>query len=228
MEFWLDEVQKYKENTSGNGIIGLSATKNVQDAILKDAKRHKTVDLIDIRYWHYKEDGSVYAPEGGKNLAPRQHARKMNVGKETEAQVYRAVREYRTKYPEKAVLYSTDASSRFGWAVLMAGGSLANIPKIEIPGFYGSISKMQISENQNLNSDFWCLEQKGEAYIYYLRNTKTVEVDLSNYKGTFEVFWIDASTGKVIYKNEIQGNIKQTIAASETSDKSRVVYIKKK
>jgi hypothetical protein len=53
-------------------------------------------------------------------------------------------------------------------------------------------------------------------------------VDLSNYKGTFEVFWIDASTGKVIYKNEIQGNIKQTIAASETSDKSRVVYIKKK
>lgn len=228
MEFWLDEVQKYKEETSGNGIIGLSATKDVQDAILNDAKRNKTVDLIDIRYWHYREDGSVYAPEGGKNLAPRQHARKMNVGKETEEQVYRAVREYREKYPEKVVLYSTDASSRFGWSILMAGGSLANIPKIDVPSFYESVSKMQISENQNLNSNFWCLENKGISYLFYLRNTKTVEVDLSNSKGKFEVFWIDSNTGKVIYKNEIQGDRKQTIFASKTSEKTFVVYIKKK
>ncbi|HEX9151899.1 MAG TPA: DUF6298 domain-containing protein, partial [Flavobacterium sp.] len=133
MQFWLDEVQKWKTETGKHGIIGLSATKDVQDAILSDANRVKTVDAIDIRYWYYKEDGTAYAPEGGKNLAPRQHARKLKVGKETDDQVYRAVREYREKYPDKVVLYSTDGSSRFGWAALMAGASLPAIPKIQLP-----------------------------------------------------------------------------------------------
>ena len=121
MQFWIDEVQKWKDETGKKEIIGLSATKDVQDAILKDANRAKTVDAIDIRYWYYKDDGTAYAPEGGKNLAPRQHARQMKVGKETDEQVYRAVREYREKYPEKVVLYSTDGSPRFGWAALMGG-----------------------------------------------------------------------------------------------------------
>lgn len=57
----------------------LSTTKDVQDAILTDAKRASVVD-IDIRYWHYKTDG-IYAPGGGKNMAPRQHMRKMKAGK---------------------------------------------------------------------------------------------------------------------------------------------------
>jgi len=228
MEFWLDEVQKYKDETSGNGIIGLSATKDVQDAILKDAKRNKTVDLIDIRYWHYREDGTVYAPEGGKNLAPRQHARKMKVGRETDEQVYRAVREYKEKYPEKVVLYSTDGSSRFGWAVLMAGGSLANIPKVNIPDFYESISKMKIFENQNYSGNFWCLEDKGESYLLYLKNAKIFELDLTNYKGKFEVFWINSESGQVISKNDIVGKLKHTITAPQLNKEKLIVYIKKK
>lgn len=46
----------------------------------------------------------LYAPEGGKNLAPRQHARKMKVGKVTFDEAYRAVSEYRKKFPEKRLL----------------------------------------------------------------------------------------------------------------------------
>jgi hypothetical protein len=228
MEFWLDEVQKYKSETFGGGIIGLSATKDVQDAILKDPERAKTVDLIDIRYWHYREDGTAYAPQGGKNLAPRQHARNMNVGKETEEQVYRAVREYRETYPDKVVMYSTNASSRFGWAVLMAGGSLANIPSIEISGFYGSLSKMKANSEDKYNSNYWSLQKEGEFYLFYLKNTKTVNVDLSSFKGGFEVFWIGAKTGKIISQNSIQGKEKHGISAPQFNKESLVVYIKKK
>ncbi|WP_308990993.1 DUF6298 domain-containing protein [Mariniflexile litorale] len=226
MEFWLDEAQKWKKETGKTGIIGLSATKDVQDAILKDAKRNQTVDLIDIRYWHYREDGSVYAPEGGKNLAPRQHARKMSVGKETEEQVYRAVSEYREKYPNKVVLYSTNGSSKFGWPVLMAGGSLANIPNINISGFYESLSKMKINSNTNFNSKSWTLQNEGESYLLYLKDIKTVEVDLSSFKGNYEVFWIDPSNGQVVSKKIIQGKTKQTLIAP--SEHIKVVYIKKK
>ena len=41
---------------------------------MNDTQRAKLVDIIDIRYWHYKVDG-LYAPEGGKNLADRKSTR---------------------------------------------------------------------------------------------------------------------------------------------------------
>lgn len=226
MEFWLDEVQKYKNETTGTGIIGLSATKDVQDAILKNTERAKTVDLIDIRYWHYREDGTAYAPEGGKNLAPRQHARKMRSGKEIEEQVYRAVRQYRDAHPNKVVLYSTNGSPRFGWAVLMAGGSLPNIPNVNITGFYESLSNMKATTNEDYNSKFWSLQNKGESYLFYLKDTKRVEVDLSNFQGTYEVFWIDLSSGHVISETIIKGRTVQTLLAP--SAQAKAVYIKKK
>ncbi|HQF49144.1 MAG TPA: DUF6298 domain-containing protein, partial [Flavobacterium alvei] len=127
MQFWIDVVANYEKSHPNESKIALSATKDVQDAILNDEIRAKTVDVIDIRYWYYKEDGTLYAPLGGVNLAPRQHARQLKVGKETDDQVYRAVREYREKYPNKAVLYSTMGAPRFGWAALMGGASLTAI-----------------------------------------------------------------------------------------------------
>jgi len=228
MQFWLDEVKKWKDENMNNAIIGLSATKDVQDAILNDTERIKTVDLIDIRYWHYREDGTTYAPEGGKNLAPRQHARQMKEGRETEEQIYRAVSEYRSKYPEKAVLYSTNASPRFGWAVLMAGGSLANVPNIEIPGFYESIAQMKIDKNQDFNSDFWLLSNDGKAYLFYLRNTKSIPIDLTSYKGKYEIFWVNSETGEVISKGMIQGKSKHSIDVPRVNKAKWVVYITKK
>ena len=54
--------------------------------------------------------------------------RKWRVGKTGFDEVYRAVREYRERYPEKAVTYFSQQYPENGWAVLMGGGSLANIP----------------------------------------------------------------------------------------------------
>lgn len=226
MEFWLDEAQKWKDETGKKAIIGLSATKDVQDAILNDAKRAKTVDAIDIRYWYYKEDGSAYAPQGGVNLAPRQHARKLKTGKETEDQVYRAIREYREKYPEKVILYSTDGSSRFGWSVLMAGGSLPNIPKIQLPTFYSEVSGMKFVNGNTFSDAVWKLENKGKAYLFYAKNFQDISIDLFNYKGDFEVYSINATTGNVSKNANISGGKKVMIPASD--GKKKVLFVVKK
>lgn len=226
MEFWLDEVQKWKDETGKKGLIGLSATKDVQDAILNDAKRNKTVDVIDIRYWYYKEDGSAYAPEGGVNLAPRQHARKLKTGKETDNQVYRAISEYRQKYPEKVVLYSTDGSSRFGWPVLMAGASLPNLPKIELPQFYSALSEMKPAEGNKYTDNLWTLENKGKSYLFYVKNDQDISIDLSNQKGTFEVYAINVATGNISKKANISGGKQITIPQAEIKEKALFVVKK--
>ena len=69
---------------------------------LADPARAAVVDVIDIRYWHYQADGTAYAPKGGQNLAPRQHARLLKPKSTSFEQVYRAVKEYRKKYPGKS------------------------------------------------------------------------------------------------------------------------------
>lgn len=226
MQFWLDEVQKWKDETGKKEIIGLSATKDVQDAILNDANRAKTVDAIDIRYWYYREDGTAYAPEGGKNLAPRQHARKMKVGKETDEQVYRAVREYREKYPEKVVLYSTDGSPRFGWAALMGGASLPVLPKIALPEFYQSVVTMKLVSGTSYSDAVWKLENKGESYLFYFNKNQDLSLDLTSFKGVFEVYTINAQTGEFIKKEVVHGG--KTVLFSAQDNKEKVLFVVKK
>jgi hypothetical protein len=75
VQFWLDVIKDWEKETGKKQIIGLSVTKDVQDAILANPAYASVVDLIDIRYWHYQADGIAYEPKGGQNLAPRQHAR---------------------------------------------------------------------------------------------------------------------------------------------------------
>lgn len=228
MQFWLDVTANYKKTHQNESKIALSATKDVQDAILNDAARAAVVDVIDIRYWYYKEDGSLYAPEGGKNLAPRQHARQIKVGKETDEQVYRAVREYRNKYADKAVIYNTPAANRFGWSVLMAGGSLPAIPKIAVSGFNESLVNMKTTQEEHYNSAIWALKEDGKAYLFYLLKANKVTVDLSQYNGVFEVYWINAENGNVISKETIQGKSAHTLAAPAAKENKIVAYIKKK
>jgi hypothetical protein len=70
VQFWIDTIKEWEKETGKHPIIGLSVTKDVQDAILADPARSSVVDLIDIRYWHYQADGTAYAPLGGQNLSP--------------------------------------------------------------------------------------------------------------------------------------------------------------
>ena len=104
-QFWIDTAIEWEEETGNTFWLVLSCTKDVQDTILSDPIRASAVDIIDIRYWTYLADGSLYAPEGGKNLAPRQHRRQLRPGKVSSESINRSVDEYRHKYPGKAVLY---------------------------------------------------------------------------------------------------------------------------
>ena len=126
-KFWLETIAEWEAETGRHPLIALSCTRDVQDSILADPALNKVVDIIDIRYWHYNTEG-LWAPEGGKNMAPRQWMRKMKVGKTGFNEAYRAVREMRDRYPDKAVTFFSQQYPDYGWAILMAGGSLPNIP----------------------------------------------------------------------------------------------------
>jgi hypothetical protein len=123
--FWLDTIAQWEKETGKKPLVAISACKDVQDAILADPQRAGIVDIIDIQYWWYQSDGNLYAPPGGKNLSPRQFQRLLKPKPSSAEQVERAVREYRQKYPQKAVTYSADGAERFADAIRKAGGSLA-------------------------------------------------------------------------------------------------------
>lgn len=104
-KFWLETISEWETETGFHPLIALSCTKDAQDAILADSVLSKVVDIIDIRYWHYSDKG-LWAPEAGKNLAPRQWARKFPVGKTSMEDMERAINEYKERYPDKIVIYS--------------------------------------------------------------------------------------------------------------------------
>jgi len=76
----------------------------VQDAILADPARAALVDIIDLTYWFRTDKGEEFAPAGGKSLAPRQHLRLWKGGRPSAQSIAGMVREYREKFPGKAVI----------------------------------------------------------------------------------------------------------------------------
>lgn len=192
VKFWLDVISEWELETGKNATVALSTTKDVQDAILSDPKRAAVVDIIDIRYWHYKNDGTVYAPEGGKNLAPRQHARKMKVGKAAFNEAYKAVSEYRNKFPEKAVTYYAQNYPAVAWAVLMAGGSCPVLP-VKDDSFLHDVARMEIVETGT--EDYRILVNSDKSCVIYSQSKSKIPIRLS--KGTYVIKFIDPLSGNV-------------------------------
>lgn len=224
VEFWLDVIKEWETETGNDVQVCLSTTKDVQDSILNDPQRSKMIDIIDIRYWAYRPDGTLYAPPGGVNLAPRQHARQVKPGKRNSESVYRSVAEYKLKYPEKAVMYSEGFYTDFGWAIFMAGGSLPAL-KINLPDeFSVAVARMQpvsIAEN-----GIWELEEKGKGMIFYSSDLQPIPVDLTSYSGNWKVQYLNPKTGTWFGStSSIKGGQKQFI---HPPDSGNVVWIHKK
>ena len=192
VQFWLDVIDEWQKETGKDAMVALSTTKDVQDSILSDPKRASVVDIIDIRYWHYKNDGTVYAPQGGLNLAPRQHARLMKVGKVTFDEAYKAVNEYRTKYPDKAVTYYTENYPDMAWAVLMAGGSCP-VLSVSDQQFMKAVAQMDIMP---VNTDkYKALVKSGMGIIIFAQSKSEIPVQLD--KGKYVLKFVDNKTGAV-------------------------------
>jgi hypothetical protein len=168
----LDVIDEWQKEKHKDVLVALSTTKDVQDAILADKKRSAVVDIIDIRYWHYQFNGQTYEPKGGQNLAPRQHARLLNPKRSSSEQVYRAVNEYRMKYPTKAVVYNGDSFDANGWAALMAGGSIPSL-SFDLPQeISAQLIGMQPIQWTSQATTQWVLGQLGQGYFIYSESSQ--------------------------------------------------------
>ena len=185
VQFWLDVVAEW-EQENGRVLVDLAVNKDVQDAILKDAKRSKVVDIIDIEQWFYHNKGE-YAPPGGVNMAQRQYMRKIRTGGARFEDVYRAVSEYRSQYPDKAVIYSAQKAPEMCWASLMAGGSCAAIP-VKDEAFLKAIATMQVDGSQAQNGIYRLYGPQGE--LVYNNSDKPLAVDKK-----LKIFVLDTKSG---------------------------------
>lgn len=225
VQFWLDVIGEWEREKGKNALVALSTTKDVQDAILSDPKYAALVDIIDIRYWHRRENGSDYAPEGGKNLAPRQHARIQKVGKVSFGSVYNAVLEYKKKYPEKAVIYNANGAEQHAWAVLLAGGSVSAVPALP-KALLEAVSSL---EPVDLNAQIggkgapqengrYMLAKAGEGLLIYQEGNANVQADLTQFNGNYQMQRIDARTGAALGKPEKMKGGKMVSLASKGAE----------
>lgn len=189
--FWLETIAEWEKETGRHPLIALSCTKDVQDSLLADKRLSKFIDVIDIRYWHYNAQG-LWAPEGGRNLAPRQHIRNMKVGSTSYAEAYKAVREYREKYPDKAVTFFAQQYPSYGWAILMAGGSCPNIP-VSDAQLLKDVSLMDVMASEN--TGFEVIGKTNVGYIIYSHHEQHVTQKVES--GTYRIWHINPENGEM-------------------------------
>jgi len=213
-QFWIDTIIEWQREKHHDVVIGLSAPKNVQDAILADPVRGPAVELIDIRYWAYTADGGLYAPEGGKNLSPRQHLRQTKLKPGGFAAIVKAVREYRLRYPDKAVTYYADMncpSSRDAWAVLMGGGSL---PTVKLPEkLLRNVSSLKPKDGIVDADACWSLADSDRNVLIYTESIgKDIELTTPR-KSAWKVHWIDSASGEMQSGDNVEADPKIRLRA---------------
>jgi hypothetical protein len=218
VQFWLDTIIEWQKETGKDPLVAISATKDVQDAILADPDRSPFVDIIDIRYWMYDKNGKIFAPAGGVNLAPRQHARQIQPKGASFDSVVKSVREMRSAHPEKAVTYFADQnfpSSRDGWAVLIGGGSL---PNMKLPAELAkAVVGMKPADGVVSTDETWCLAGDGGYLIYSEAETLPIKLAAGNYT----VHWLSSATGQSTETSKTPGG------QIELTMKSPVVWLEK-
>jgi hypothetical protein len=221
VQFWLNTIREWEQEKNKKELIGLATTKDVQDAILANPSYASLIDIIDIRYWYYQADGSAYAPKGGQSLAPRQHARLLKPKSTSPEQVYRAVLEYKTRFPDKAVMYSADAYDRNGWAVLMAGGSFANLD-IKNKEFLAAASQMQ--PVTKVDSKQWELSNSQVGYIIDAASGSSLSFQPA--AGNYDAIWINAMNGQEQKEKTVKGG--KAISMNKPSGGNWILWLKKK
>jgi hypothetical protein len=210
MQFWLDVAAEWEIETGRHPLIALSAPKDVQDAILADAARSRMISVIDLKYWWRTDDGKKFAPAGGTTLAPRQHEREWKGDKPSAASIAGMAREYRLRFPDKAVISDLDAAE--GWSFAAAGGSLLKLPSTTDPALRAALARMTPTAVEVPRA--LALAEPGSQYFIYLPAGGEVALDLSHAAGRFAVHRVDAKTGCPIAADEsIAGGKRATLSA---------------
>ncbi len=212
--FWLQTIAEWERETGRHPLVALSCTRDAQDSILADPELSRVVDIIDIRYWHYNTQG-LWAPTAGANMAPRQWMRKMKVGKTGFDEAYKAVREMRDKYPDKAVTFYSQQYPAYGWAILMAGGSLPSV-KIGSEKLLMALARMKPVDGEGCVA----LGDSSAGYLVYARSGA---VSLPVAAGRYRVNTVDTRSGEVRVKQKMV-TLQGTYTASDTKD-GEVVWL---
>lgn len=213
MQFWIDTILEWERQTGKHVQIGLVGTRDVAHAILADPVRGPHVSTICLSYWWYNADGSLHAPEGGKEIAGRYTGELP--GATSPASLYRQIREYRLLYPDKAIIQHHRIEVEKAWAFLVAGGSMivsgmqycdSAAPKEpwEPPETYiapeessaiqptydflrahlaTSLSRMKPAAVAGDADHCWCLAERGRQYLVFTLQGGPVRVDLSDAPG---------------------------------------------
>jgi hypothetical protein len=211
MEFWLDTVGEWEQEHGRKELIALSCTRDVQDAVLADPKRSQIVDVIDFRYWWQTAKG-LFAPPGGKNLAPRQFERQWRGGRPTDVDLARMAGEYRGRFPAKALICDFDSA---GWAWVCAGGSLPRLPRTTDPRLLTAIPRMQ-PWSEASTAGRWVLRQPHRQYLICLTPRGPAELDLTGDRESYQVQSLNPATGEISTQQ-------QRVAGGRTVDLARFV-----
>jgi hypothetical protein len=228
MKFWLDVVTDWEREKHKNLMIAAGGTKDVLDALADDNR----VSVLDLRYWWYQPDGSLHAPPGGKQIAGR-YAMGRDSCRTTPQAIYRQMREYRSRYPNKGLLHHIKASRQQTWAVLMGGGSMlfrafpyanySDPPDYIAPEDTAIIQTTYDFINRLLSTRLlnmvpldlvrndpdrnWCLGQAGEVYLVYALGGGSVTLDFSRVSGVFRAKWFDPRAG-TLQEDATQGTVR--------------------
>jgi Family of unknown function (DUF6298) len=219
-EFFQDTVAEWEKKSSRTVRVELATSKDITDAILANPARAKQVSVIDMRYWQYRPDGKLWAPPGGKNLAFREAITadfSRGAGDSppdtTPQQVYRQVREYHDKYPDKAILAWNSGAGPI--PILMAGGAEAlmrnpsagqgqgkTVDRTPLDAFVrehlaGRLMNLEPRDGVMEDAEnTWCMaDARGETALVYSLAGETVKFKTAPRAGETGL-WFDPRTGK--------------------------------
>ncbi len=218
MEFWLDTIAEWERHEGCDVHVGLSATKDVIDAVMADPVRSSMISTIDLRWWWYEADGRLFAPKGGSEVAGRYAG---EIHRTTPAQFHRQVKEYRFKHSAQALIHGVPGTREHAWAALMGGASLLvgqlPYPEQKDPAEYISpelckaiqptydfirghlasdVPRMSPQDDLvEADKEAWCLANTNRTYLVYSTEAACFQLDLSAATGSFEAYWFDPAHG---------------------------------
>ena len=232
-EFFQDTVAEWERKTGRTVRIELATSKDITDAILADPARARQVAVIDTRYWQYRPDGSLWAPQGGRNEAFRE-AIVADFGKSADAppdttpqQVYRQVREYRDRYPDKAIVAWNGGAGPI--PVLMAGGAEALmlnpsagqgqgrvVDRTTLDAFVRDhlapfLMKMKPRDGAAADPDqTWCLaDDADESVLLYSLAGDSIRLLHPRHGMHYQGWWFDPRTGETHAAGPVAADIRK-------------------
>lgn len=241
VRFWLGEILAWEEETGKSVCIGLGAPRDVQEAILADPVQAKAIDVLDLRYWWVRPDGSVFAPPGGREVPGRDFESGSRQAEESPpASIYAKVRSIRDRHPGKGILDAIEGDRRQCWAFLMAGGGLLVRGQISYPDYVDPLEYIQPANVDLIlpiynwiraelatslpgmrpadvvassTGPAWCLAGDAGPWLVYVLEGGLVALDLPESAGRQAAVWFDPRTGE-----------KREARATAETDPSQVVF----